>query len=204
VLGLKLNRVTLAPDTSGLPPGASLLPQHQRKSCDVDGKDFCWETAGALPFPKVCGLQCVHRVHVRIMGGVLIISEVSYCPHAHLHCLHCVCIGTTLVHKLGSGSDARLQAVVLLAAQHLESLSHIVLLLHAQCAPTTTTTPTPCPHPHVAPTLPLLTPHTPSFRPPPPPRPRRWLRRLRPSCRNPQAALVLPYPSGLFTHTTRT
>jgi hypothetical protein len=54
VLGLKLNRVTLAPDTSGLPPGASLLPQHQRKSYDVDDKDFFWETAGALPFPKVC------------------------------------------------------------------------------------------------------------------------------------------------------
>jgi hypothetical protein len=53
VLGLKLNRVTLA-DTSGLPPGASLLPQHQKKSYDVDDKDFFWEAAGALPFPKVC------------------------------------------------------------------------------------------------------------------------------------------------------
>lgn len=53
VLGLKLNRVTLAPDTSLLAPGASLLPQHQRKSYDVDDKDFFWEAAGALPFPKV-------------------------------------------------------------------------------------------------------------------------------------------------------
>eukprot|EP00775_Hariotina_reticulata_P012398 gene12398-12533_t len=53
VLGLKLNRVTIAPDTSGLPPGASLLPQHQKKSYDVDDKDFFWEAAGALPFPKV-------------------------------------------------------------------------------------------------------------------------------------------------------
>eukprot|EP00879_Flechtneria_rotunda_P018857 GHRR01019794.1.p1 GENE.GHRR01019794.1~~GHRR01019794.1.p1 ORF type:complete len:638 (+),score=249.45 GHRR01019794.1:780-2693(+) len=53
VLGLKLNRVTLAPDTAGLPPGASLLPQHQKKSYDVDDKDFFWESAGALPFPKV-------------------------------------------------------------------------------------------------------------------------------------------------------
>jgi len=53
VLGLKLNRVTLAPDTSSLPPGAGLLPQHQRKSYDVDDKDFFWEAAGALPFPKV-------------------------------------------------------------------------------------------------------------------------------------------------------
>lgn len=52
-MGLKLNRVTLAPDTSSLPPGASLLPQHQRKSYDVDDKDFFWEAAGALPFPKV-------------------------------------------------------------------------------------------------------------------------------------------------------
>jgi hypothetical protein len=53
VLGLKLNRVTLVPDTAGLPPGASLLPQHQKKSYDVDDKDFFWEAAGALPFPKV-------------------------------------------------------------------------------------------------------------------------------------------------------
>jgi hypothetical protein len=44
--------VTIAPDTSGLPPGASLLPQHQKKSYDVDDKDFFWEAAGALPFPK--------------------------------------------------------------------------------------------------------------------------------------------------------
>eukprot|EP00882_Tetradesmus_deserticola_P014509 GHRQ01015430.1.p1 GENE.GHRQ01015430.1~~GHRQ01015430.1.p1 ORF type:complete len:502 (+),score=225.28 GHRQ01015430.1:280-1785(+) len=53
VLGLKLNRVTLAPDTAGLPPAASLMPQHQKKSYDVDDKDFFWEAAGALPFPKV-------------------------------------------------------------------------------------------------------------------------------------------------------
>jgi hypothetical protein len=53
VLGLKLNRVTLAAETAGLPPGASLLPQHQKKSYDVDDKDFFWEAAGALPFPKV-------------------------------------------------------------------------------------------------------------------------------------------------------
>eukprot|EP00878_Enallax_costatus_P003254 GHUV01003457.1.p1 GENE.GHUV01003457.1~~GHUV01003457.1.p1 ORF type:complete len:653 (+),score=212.17 GHUV01003457.1:296-2254(+) len=53
ILGLKLNRVALAPDTSGLPPGASLLPQHQKKGYDVDDKDFFWEAAGALPFPKV-------------------------------------------------------------------------------------------------------------------------------------------------------
>ncbi|WIA16431.1 hypothetical protein OEZ85_013119 [Tetradesmus obliquus] len=53
VLGLKLNRVTLAPDTAGLPPGAGLLPQHAKKSYDVDDKDFFWEAAGALPFPKV-------------------------------------------------------------------------------------------------------------------------------------------------------
>jgi hypothetical protein len=32
VLGLKLNRVTLAPDTAGLPPGASLLPQHHKRA----------------------------------------------------------------------------------------------------------------------------------------------------------------------------
>ena len=59
VLGLQLNRVTLAPDTSGLPPGASLLPQHQKKSYDVDDKDFFWEAAGALPFPKVRCRRCV-------------------------------------------------------------------------------------------------------------------------------------------------
>jgi hypothetical protein len=29
-----------------------LLPQHQKKSYDVDDKDFFWEAAGALPFPK--------------------------------------------------------------------------------------------------------------------------------------------------------
>lgn len=60
VLGLKLNRVSLAPDTSGLPPGASLLPQHQKKGYDVDDKDFFWEAAGALPFPKVCNCAA-HR-----------------------------------------------------------------------------------------------------------------------------------------------
>ncbi|KAF8065561.1 SLY1 [Scenedesmus sp. PABB004] len=53
VLGLRLNRVSLAPDTAGLPPGAGLLPGHQKKSYDVDDKDFFWEAAGALPFPKV-------------------------------------------------------------------------------------------------------------------------------------------------------
>jgi len=54
--------VTIAPDTSGLPPGAGLLPQHQKKSYDVDDKDFFWEAAGALPFPKVWGVG---------QGGVL-------------------------------------------------------------------------------------------------------------------------------------
>ena len=64
VLGLKLNRVTLAPDTAGLPPGAGLLPQHAKKSYDVDDKDFFWEAAGALPFPKVgaAKLQLLYRM----------------------------------------------------------------------------------------------------------------------------------------------
>lgn len=70
VLGLKLNRVTLAPDTSSLPPGASLLPQHQRKSYDVDDRDFFWEAAGALPFPKVC-----------VTGGGDCVCVVMYFPN---------------------------------------------------------------------------------------------------------------------------
>jgi hypothetical protein len=51
VLGLRLNRVTLAaePGPAGAPPGAPLA----KRGYDVDEKDFFWEGCGSMPFPKV-------------------------------------------------------------------------------------------------------------------------------------------------------
>jgi hypothetical protein len=92
VLGLKLNRVTLAPDTSALPPGASLLPQHAKKSYDVDDKDFFWEAAGALPFPKVRARVCVRvRVRVRVRVCVCVCARVRVCVCVFSVCV-CVCV----------------------------------------------------------------------------------------------------------------
>ena len=54
MLGLKLNRVTLA-DGGGPGPGgaAAALLGGGKKSYEVDDKDFFWEMCGGMPFPKV-------------------------------------------------------------------------------------------------------------------------------------------------------
>jgi hypothetical protein len=69
VLGMRLNKVTLGPEPAAAGPSAAPQPPGgQKRSYDVDDKDFFWEACGSYEFPKVAEEveQQIQKYQVRL------------------------------------------------------------------------------------------------------------------------------------------